>query len=548
MKKAFVLTIGMTISGCQMFNLPQELKQIVTEQQEEAKSRIVMLTPNVYHFDAFYVPMLDEKDRALPDWYFMPEKSAFRASTVGKISRLLQMKHGFSIEYRIGADGNRPVSGITNNESVGDVLDSVGKNTGFQYDIIDNTLVWRKYAEEIFAIRGIPGQYEYSIGKKNSDNDTASQPSASGGRNSFAQAGAVTVSADEYSNVSGQANPIDEFLDGIESVLGCIDDDSSSADTTATTSTNSTLSNISGSTIKTATQSTLSINSLEYSAKNEKAINNWRCDEGAKVKAFSSDNSIYVRALPSQLDSVRTFVNNKTERSLRSVRIDITLLTVTRKASSVFDLEVDLQDIIMGGNGVLSTVTNSTASIIGGLNETGKINLNHASGTDLLVQALQEKGNILQRTSIKGMAMNNRIGNFTNVDKVSFISDRVLQTTSNVGATSGITQSVAESGVLLYLLPNIGTDNVIVHISSSLSDLVSITKKGEVGSEVESPQISDRVFNTTLVLEPGRPVLASGSSFREIQSVTSQSGFSGYAQSGVDQNTEILMIVEAHFL
>jgi MSHA biogenesis protein MshL len=78
--------------------------------------------------------------------------------------------------------------------------------------------------------------------------------------------------------------------------------------------------------------------------------------------------------------------------------------------------------------------------------------------------------------------------------------------------------------------------------------LVSITKKGEVGSEVESPQISDRIFNTTLVLEPGIPVLASGASFREIQSIASQSGVSGFAQSGVDQNTEVLMIVEAHFL
>jgi MSHA biogenesis protein MshL len=547
MKKALsILTIGLTLSGCNMLNHPNELKKIVTVEQDEANARIVMLTPNVYHFDAFYVPILDEKDRALPDWYFMPEKSSFRASTVGKISRLLQMKHGFSIEYRVGADGNRPVSGITDNESVGDVLDSIGKNTGFQYDIIDNTLVWRKYAEEIFAIRGIPGQYEYSIGKKNSDNAGSNQSSQQGGSNNFARAGAVTVSADEYSNVSGQANPIDEFLDGIESVLGCIDNESSNSDSSAATSSNSILTESTESTESTAP--TLSINSLEYSAKYEKAINKWRCDEGAMVKAFSSDNSIYVRALPSQLDSVRTFVNNKTERSLRSVRIDITLLAVTRKASSIFDVEVDLQDIIMGGNGVLSTITNSTAAIIGGLNETGKVNLNHASGTDLLIQALQEKGNILQRTSIKGVAMNNRIGNFTNVDKVSFISDRVLQTTSNVGATSGITQSVAESGVLLYLLPNIGTDNVIVHLSSSLSDLVSITKKGEVGSEVESPQISDRIFNTTLVLEPGRPILASGSSFREIQSVSSQSGFSGYAQSGVDQNTEILMIVEAHFL
>jgi MSHA biogenesis protein MshL len=543
MKKTFsILAVALALSGCQMLKLPPELKKIVTEQQEKANARVVMLTPNVFHFDAFYVPLLDEKDRALPDWYFLPEKSVFRASTVGKISRLLQMKHGFSIEYRTGADGNRPVSGITKNKSVGDVLDSVGKNTGFQYDIIENTLVWRKYAEEIFDIRGVPGQYEYSIGKKNSDNDSLNQ-STSGGSSTFAQAGAVTVSADEFSNVSGSSNPIGEFLNGIESVLGCSDIESSSEETTISTPLDSITND---STLNSSNR--LNIYSLEYSAKDEKALNNWRCDEGAQVKAFDSDNSIYVRALPSQLDAVRTFVYDKTERSLRSVRIDITLLTVTRKASAVFDLEVDLQNIIMGGKGVLSTVTNSASSIIGGLNQTGSVILNHASGTNMLIQALQEKGNILQRTSIKGVVMNNRIGNFTNVDKVSFISDRVLQTTSNVGATSGITQSVAESGVLLYMLPNIGTDNVIVHLSSSLSDLVSITKKGEVGSEVESPQISDRIFNTTLVLEPGIPVLASGASFREIQSIASQSGVSGFAQSGVDQNTEVLMIVEAHFL
>jgi MSHA biogenesis protein MshL len=553
MKKTLLLIgIATALSGCKMLTLPHELRQVVQDEQKDATAKTVTLTPNVYHFDAFYVPMLDEKDRALPDWYFKQEKSGFRTSTVGKISRLLQMNHGFSIEYRVGADGDRPVSGIMNNESVGDVLDAISKNTGYQYDIIDNTLVWRKYAEEIFPIRGIAGEYDYSIGKRNSTSSGTSNNSGSSSNNNYAQAGAVTANGDEYSNVSGKSNPIVEFLDGIESVLGCNIDALSS--TTSTTTSIPSIPSINGAfkdiseTTTTVSRPNVTIESLEYSAKTEKIINNWRCDEGAEVKAFSSDNSIYVRALPSQLDSVRTFVKDKTERSMRSVRIDITLLTVTKKKSSVLDLEVDLQDIIMGGKGVLSTITNSTSAIIGGLTDTGKVKLAHNSGTDLLIQALQEDGDILQRTSMKGIAMNNRIGNFTNVDKISFISDRSVQTTSNVGATSGITQSVAESGVLLYMLPNIGKDNVIVHLSSSLSDLVSITKKGEVGSEVESPQISDRIFNTTLVLEPGRPVLASGSSFREIQAITSQSGFSGYAQSGVDQNTEILMIVEAVFL
>ena len=77
---------------------------------------------------------------------------------------------------------------------------------------------------------------------------------------------------------------------------------------------------------------------------------------------------------------------------------------------------------------------------------------------------------------------------------------------------------------------------------------MTITKKGEIGNEVESPQISDRVFNTALVLEPNRPVLAGGSTVREIQAVTANSGISGYSRSGQDRNTEILMIVEATFL
>ena len=176
-------------------------------------------------------------------------------------------------------------------------------------------------------------------------------------------------------------------------------------------------------------------------------------------------------------------MKSKTERALRTVRIDITLLTVTRKASSALNFDINVQDFIMGGDATWQTLSNASQAIVGGLTEPGSLTLSHSSGTELLIRALEERGDILQSTRIRGVAMNNRVGNFTNVDKVSFISDRKIATTSNVGQTAGIEQSVAESGVLLYMLPNIGTENVVVHISSSLSDLVTITKKGESGSD-----------------------------------------------------------------
>lgn len=546
-RTALIAPAVVLLSACQSITLPGELKETVHKEREAYENTLASYqeTPNIYHFDAFYVPPLEEGERSLPDWYFKQAAYQARSSTIGKISRFLQMKHGFSIEYRVGAKPERPVTGLLHAQTVGDVLDAIRSSTGYQYDIVDNTLVWKKYAEEVFPIRAIPGQYEYSIGKRNANQQGQNGGSGMGGSDSsFAQAGAVSNTGEEYSNVTGSINPIKEYLEGIEAVLGCSD----SFDTTENNQSNA-------STNTAGTGSQAQENLLGLVSPGSQVINiqsnserKWRCEEGAEVKAFDSDNSIYVRALPSQMDSVRTFVRNKTDRSMRSVRIDITLLTVTTKDSSALDLQVDIQDLVNGGELAWSTATNSAQSLVGGLTTPGSVSLNYENGTQGLIQALEENGDILQKTVIRGMALNNRIGNFTNVDKVSFIADRKLQTTSNVGATTGIEQQVAESGILLYMLPNIGKDDVMVHMSSSLSDLVTITKKGEVGNEVESPQISDRVFNTTLVLEPGRPILAAGSTVREIQAVSATSGVSGYSQSAQDRNTEILMIVEAVFL
>ena len=540
-KKLSLVAAAISLAACGSLTLPNKLKKEVSAENERQLSRVTDydMTPNIFHFDSFYVPTLSEKERSLPEWVFASNDLKTRQSTVGKVTRYLESQHGFSSEFRIGASPDKPTIGVHKADNVGELLDLVASSTGYQYDIIDNTLVWRKYSEEVFPIRAVPGTYDYSIGKRlGNQNQQNNAGGGLGGQNNFAQAGAVSNNGDEYSNVSGSINPINEYLQTIEAMLGCgVNNDSNTqAGQQAPASQNSVSEDLE-----------LIAAGGALSPEFDDTMNS-RCAEGAEVRAFHSDNSVYVRALPSQMDSVRAFVESKTERAMRSLRVDITLLTVTTNDSSVLDLSLNVQDILDNASSNWSTVSNAAQSVVGGLTEAGSLSVNHNSGTQAVIQALDERGDILQKTVIRGIALNNRIGNFTNVDKVSFIADRRLQTTSNVGATTGIEQQVAESGILLYMLPNIGKDNAVIHLSTSLSDLVTITKKGEVGNEVESPEISDRLFNTTMVLEPGRPVLAGGSTVREIQSVNAVSGVSGYSQSGLDKKIEIMMIVEATFL
>lgn len=548
MMKKLPLVIGcaLALSGCQVTELPVLLKKEVKSERHEQVQRIIdgEKTPNVFHFNAVYVPPLEESERSLPDWYFASNDLSLTDTTIGKISNYFKQEHGFSVEYRIGAMANKPVTGRLRADTVGELIEQVSSATGYQFDVVNNSLVWRKYAEEVFPIRALPGVYDYSIGKRTADQNQQGQ--GAGGQNNFAQAGAVSNNGDEYSNISGQTDPMDEYLRGIEAVLGCNDSEAQTGTGTSATantaiSTQNAASNLVNQIIGDDGQPVDVVTVFSD-------VMPSRCVDGADVRAFKADNSIYVRALPSQMDSVKAFVKSKNERAMRSIRIDITLLTVTTNDSSALDLSLDIQDILDQYDTTLTTVSNSVQSIVGGLTPPGSIGFAHDSGTQAVIQALNERGDILQKTVISGIAINNRIGNFTNVDKVSFIADRRLQTAANVGATTGIEQQVAESGIMLFMFPNIGEDNALVHISTSLSDLVTITKKGEVGNEVESPQISDRVFNTALVLEPNRPILAGGSTVREIQALTGTSGITGFSRSGQDKNTEILMIVEAKFL
>lgn len=134
---------------------------------------------------------------------------------------------------------------------------------------------------------------------------------------------------------------------------------------------------------------------------------------------------------------------------------------------------------------------------------------------------------------------------FTDASKVSLITDRPVNQTTNVGTQSGVEQKVVNSGRVFYMLPNIGESDVVLSVSTSLSSLKDIVQKGDPGSEVESPEISDREINTTIRLEPNKPKIIGGFSIDESQSLFSHTGLTGLGRSSRDREVHVVMVAEA---
>lgn len=508
---------SIALAGCNAFTQPAKVANHTNNELLALKARAEYQdqTPNVYHFTTMYVPVLTETESAYPKWYYSSGRLSFSDAPLDLIMSELAKNYKLKVEYRSGVDRDLRVSVSGEGQTVGGLISSLEATSGYQFEINDTVIVINKYVTEIFPIRSLTGTYEYGIGKKNMGN-SGSGTTSSG----YATADAVKSTGDEFSKIEGEFDPLIDFKNGVEIILGCK-----------------------------AAEDIKRVEDLQNEAETEQKTLVTKCDEGASVKELRSDNSLLVKALPSQLENVRSFIDDKTERELRQVRLSLTLVAIEVTDDSALGFDFDVIDSVVGGSRLsLNTVSNATASIIGGLTDRGTATLTDSSGTSMALEVLEEHGTILAKNRLRTVASNHRVAKLSDVEKQSFIADRELQTTADVGTTTSIEQQVVESGLMLYALPNIGESDVVLHISNSLSSLLRLDTKGESGNEVESPQISDREFNTTFRVYPNKPVIVGGFSLEDKQSLVSQNGVGGHSRSSTSVETELLLIVEVDYL
>ncbi|WP_293129926.1 hypothetical protein, partial [Moritella sp.] len=235
---------------------------------------------------------------------------------------------------------------------------------------------------------------------------------------------------------------------------------------------------------------------------------------------------------------VKIYIDEQNEMLTRQVAVDLTVIDVQFDDESSLGLDWDLViknlgqhavNVSMGsgftaGTGTLGGVA---PMIIDGTVGSGKF-----TGTQMLISALQSQGSVSKKTYPRTISLNNRVTKLRSIQRTNYIREQTTTNTINVGSESSIEQGTVSSGFSMYLLPKIFNEDVIMRLTTNISTLISIEKKGTTGKDgesgsqvyIESPTVADKDFDQSIIIRSGRTLLIAGLSTVITQSSNQNAG------------------------
>jgi type IVB pilus formation R64 PilN family outer membrane protein len=204
-------------------------------------------------------------------------------------------------------------------------------------------------------------------------------------------------------------------------------------------------------------------------------------------------------------------LQQQNERLTRQVAIDVQIIEVTFNDNQQFG--VDWQALLnsAGGEGELglsSNFLNGAGTIAGQLSWqqlTGK-----AAGSALLLQALAEQGLVQTSNQPRLLSLNNQIAKIVLEDNATYLAAAGSTATANVGSSDMLQPGVVTTGFELYVLPSIRAGEVILQLSTELSDLQRIDEVRSGDQLIQTPHTTRKKFFMKALVADGETLLLSG--------------------------------------
>jgi hypothetical protein len=488
-----------------------------------AKRDYITPTPLVRRFDRVYVDNLTKDDVEKPDWY-TTIKGVSATSGLSLLNFLQQTFDGIPVNFQFLEGVDRDITfqvADLKGYSYAEILDHVSSLSGYSYTVQGRNVVFKNFENKTFPIRHLPGVESYAVGKKGMRSSGGQDSSGSGTKKTGDFIGG---SDQEFSVLEGSIDVLGDVKLGIDTILGCYANKEVKA-------------------MEGPQDILTSLDTSEASEENG-------CAKGARAQVLRSSSSIFVRAIPSQMRDVEAFIKTKNALYTRQVSVQISLINVEFTDENQFNVDFNLVTESVSKGLIATAKTTASSGILGGLDPRGVFSLASTSGShagsELYLEALSHQGAVTKKTFPRVIVTNNHVGVVGNIDRVNYISGRETLTTASVGASNSIVQSEAETGFLLYTLPNIGENDAILRLSTSQSALLDLETKGEGDQLVESPVINDKLFNTTIRVDYNKPVLIAGLSATLSQANGSESGIlpTGISRSSKEKAIETILMIE----
>ncbi|WP_113907323.1 hypothetical protein [Aliidiomarina celeris] len=450
--KLLFACLMMLLVGCQT---PLVYEQAEAEAQARlAAHRALESTPNtsphIVREQGYFVPPLNLPSQSGPAWMQLPVHFAFEDYPLGRALQDLLAPEGISVRVLDDIDREQRVT-LRLQGTLGDALTQLAMMTGLSFEATDQLVVWRQFEVAEFDVAFLAGETNFFLGQE--AGSTTSTPNTN---NQMVVSGAgVNDDSSQYLNfVSEQLSVWQDLENALTLLL--------------------------------STEGSLAIN--------------------------QSSTSILVRDYPQHVQLVREYILQQNERLTRQVSVDIQVIDVTFLDNKQTGIDWNLVHEATNGSGVLNLFNPAGANQFlqraqGALYQRGS---GKFAGSELLIAALQEQGVVEVSNHPRMVSLNNQISKVVLEENVTYLASAGSSSTANVGSNDLLIPGVVRTGFELYLLPKISNQQVLLQLSTSLSDLKGIDEVSSGETTIQTPQTSRKKFFMKAIVQNQETLLITG--------------------------------------
>lgn len=452
MSKFLAVTVGLAITGCAGMGINSDASKGASNVRHEigANQQQINAPAAVYVSEPDIDPSPVEIIRR-PEWFADNARILSSGQPFYFIAEDLLSRHGIYVKYGPEVDPNMPVQLVYRNGNVFGALEALSSSTGYSYALDGDQLTWSLYEVERFDLSYVGDQRGFLIGSKGGQTQQAG--------NSSQNTVEVGSNKDQFLNMSTESTSIyNEVETTLQGIIGDV----------------------------------------------------------GEVVASRSSSSVVVRTTASRMARVKEYMKSLNDALAKQIVMEVRVLkfTSTRKGATGIDWDLVRQST----NGTLSFNSSyaqgAVASLAGGTPVTLSGLLSDGSkfdGSTFLVSALEQQGQVAVQTVPRIVTQVNQVAELTRSRLTGYIARTEVTPNNDAEPSVAITPGTVKDGYTIFALANVDSSGrIYMHISSLLSDLLSISRKEVGASAIETPDFNESKFTQTVILKPGETMIMNG--------------------------------------
>ncbi|RUO21136.1 hypothetical protein CWE08_05965 [Aliidiomarina iranensis] len=398
----------------------------------------------------YFVPPLQLPEQDGPGWFDLNLEFSFDNYPLKQALQDITAPLGVSVRLLDNIDPNTPIT-MRHNGNVGAAIEQIGLLTGLSFVAEERLVTWRQFEMAEFDVAFLAGATNFFLG---ADGQEQGQ-------------GQNFSSSSQMSFNSGLSDESSQYLNFASESLSVWDD-------------------------------------------LERALSLLLSEHG-EIAVNQSSTSVLVRDLPQHVAQVREYLIQQNERLTRQVAIDVQVIEVTFNDSKQVGIDWDLIYQNTRGSGVINLLSGNNNQLSDGVSGIGyQRQSGPMAGANALISALNQQGVVEVSNHPRLVTLNNQISKIILEDNVTYLASAGTSSTANVGTSDLLIPGVVRTGFELYVLPKVANEQVLLQLSTSLSDLRSIDEVRSGEMIIQTPQTSRKKFFMKAIVANQETLLISG--------------------------------------